>query len=474
MSINPLLKECEANKKTCFFQPEDCLTKPGYLLNTSCSVGVTVTKGDEDGTADVELFTHNGPMEGVDTSAYGVFVAFGLSYDKWMGDDSVMSCAWGPTAVTAKNPRLNLGYNTGKHHGGDYTNNNAFNQTAKIINDTTIYCKFTRKIIADNSADSQYVYPLNERYYFLITRGVANPNTTSLYVHSLSDGDNFPFISKTKYYPITPGNPATYSFVSGDHGWASKVSRDTQYKLVYAHGGLMMLGFWVFIGTGIIFGRYYKVFFPANPQIGNLALWFQLHRAIQVIGVLLICTSFICIFVSTGHLVDKDMGSTYQHMVLGMTSVILVILMPLSAIARPKPSSPYRPLFKDFHFFFGFTSVALAFGAFILAATDMSKGGLTKDPKNVNLMYAVVGILGFINIFQTIYMRLYQAEKEKQDSTTLTEKIIAFERPHLFAPWTWGLHLMTLIYVVSTFGISVYLTKKQADAGVETLGDKFP
>lgn len=83
MSIRLNLTE-ECSRKTCFFQPEGCLTKPGYMLNTSCSVGVTITEGNEDGTADVELFTNNGPMEGVNTSVYGVFVAFGLSYDKWM------------------------------------------------------------------------------------------------------------------------------------------------------------------------------------------------------------------------------------------------------------------------------------------------------------------------------------------------------------------------------------------------------
>lgn len=85
----------------------------------------------------------------------------------------------------------------------------------------------------------------------------------------------------------------------------------------------MMLGFWVFLGTGIIFGRYYKIFYPENPKIAKKAGWFQVsvnsflsikkilpsffqvHRTVNVTGVLLIVISFICIFVSTGHLVGK-------------------------------------------------------------------------------------------------------------------------------------------------------------------------
>lgn len=53
-----------------------------------------------------------------------------------------------------------------------------------------------------------------------------------------------------------------------------------------------------------------------------------------------------------------------------------------------------------------------AVGSFVLAASDMSKGGLTKDPHSLKLMYSVVGILGFINILQTINMRVYQARKQ--------------------------------------------------------------
>jgi hypothetical protein len=102
------------------------------MQNTTCVIGATV-EDNGDGTADVELFSFVGYIDGVNIRTNGIFVAFGLSYDKWMGDDSVSSCVWSPTPLKAiSNPTLILDYNSGHNHAGDYTHDNAWNQTTRV------------------------------------------------------------------------------------------------------------------------------------------------------------------------------------------------------------------------------------------------------------------------------------------------------------------------------------------------------
>lgn len=73
----------------------------------------------------------------------------------------------------------------------------------------------------------------------------------------------------------------------------------------------MMLGFWVFIGTGIIFGRYYKVFFPANPKIGNSPLWFQVQR-FSIRKLVLRITITIYLLASSRHSSNQCVVNLYQ------------------------------------------------------------------------------------------------------------------------------------------------------------------
>uniref|UniRef100_A0A8R1IBM6 Cytochrome b561 domain-containing protein n=1 Tax=Caenorhabditis japonica TaxID=281687 RepID=A0A8R1IBM6_CAEJA len=63
-----------------------------------------------------------------------------------------------------------------------------------------------------------------------------------------------------------------------------------------AHAILMILGWLFFVPTGFLFARLGKDLFKEQTLFG-MAVWFQIHRAANFMGVVCICTSMLCIFI---------------------------------------------------------------------------------------------------------------------------------------------------------------------------------
>ena len=122
-----------------------------------------------------------------------------------------------------------------------------------------------------------------------------------------------------------------------------------------AHGALMVFGWGILIPIGIIVASGLKHLGP---------IWFQLHRAIQLVGLVFALASFILalmLFNVTG--TDTPLG---RHRVIGIAVMSVGLFQPLNAFIRPhapdpsKPKSPIRSGWEVLHRGTGYVVVLAA------------------------------------------------------------------------------------------------------------------
>ncbi|CAJ0607881.1 unnamed protein product, partial [Cylicocyclus nassatus] len=145
----------------------------------------------------------------------------------------------------------------------------------------------------------------------------------------------------------------------------------TRRRLVKAHAILMVLAWFFFIPTAFLFARFLKAAFRGVKPCG-VALWFQVHRVSNLIGIAMMVASFVCI------LVCKDWrwtgpGSsskywTQIHTLLGLISLILAWLQPFGSLLRCAPVHPLRRMFNWSHRLIGVVAFALATAATAITA----------------------------------------------------------------------------------------------------------
>lgn len=200
---NPIWATFDASKcgksQGCFIQPPDCNNGNDF---SKCSVAASFKKLN-DSWMEIELLTSRirpiGDVQiGGDT---GVFVAFGLSTDQIMRDDSVMDCVYNPNANNVMGElSFNFPEGTNKPYEAGTKNQALFNQAEWSVSDNMLYCRLQR-IITPNPVDSQ-IYDLSQSYFLFLTRGPAKKNgtrySTGQHIISKSDTCNYPFISKAK------------------------------------------------------------------------------------------------------------------------------------------------------------------------------------------------------------------------------------------------------------------------------------
>jgi len=92
------------------------------------------------------------------------------------------------------------------------------------------------------------------------------------------------------------------------------------------HASLMMISWGFLLPSGTILAKFFK----HRPD----GLWFKLHRAIQSFGLLLAIIGWIIALMNFNVFLDVGFRN-YQHGICGMVVMILGILQPLNAIARP-------------------------------------------------------------------------------------------------------------------------------------------
>ncbi|EFJ46106.1 hypothetical protein VOLCADRAFT_121096 [Volvox carteri f. nagariensis] len=136
-----------------------------------------------------------------------------------------------------------------------------------------------------------------------------------------------------------------------------------QERLFYmrSHGALQFTGWIVLVPIGIFAARHRWVFAP----ISIVGLWFQVHRAVQMVAVMLIVTGFILPWTSFNSKDEEEvMGIDHEesmasdlllesHMTLAIALMVIVGLHIAIAMLRPKPDTPRRWMWNLVHWWTG-------------------------------------------------------------------------------------------------------------------------
>lgn len=141
-------------------------------------------------------------------------------------------------------------------------------------------------------------------------------------------------------------------------------------NLLFRLHGALMIAAW--IGTasvGMLVARYYKHTWVGR-QLAGLDLWFQGHRALMVLTVLLTVAALVCVALQLGGWTRTPlMGGpeASPHPLLGILCVALALLQPLMALCRCHPGTPRRSVFNWLHWMVGSAAHNLGIAAIFFA-----------------------------------------------------------------------------------------------------------
>ncbi|EFP03752.1 hypothetical protein CRE_24285 [Caenorhabditis remanei] len=154
------------------------------------------------------------------------------------------------------------------------------------------------------------------------------------------------------------------------------LTKDQRRQFSKAHAILMIFGWLLFVPTGFLFARLGRDLFKDETWFGA-AVWFQVHRASNFMGIVCICTSMLCIFISQ-QWTWKGTGSgskywTEVHTDLGVISTVLAVAQPINSLFRCGPTHSRRVIFNWAHRIVGIIAYTLALTAIIIAAVQFKR-----------------------------------------------------------------------------------------------------
>ncbi|XP_031440217.1 putative ferric-chelate reductase 1 isoform X2 [Clupea harengus] len=308
---NPFSAEDCGSRKSCLRDPVNCdpRTEPRCFFLSLRTEGQSVQ------------FELSGPAEG--------YVSFALSLDTWMGNDDVYLCVRDGDRV-----EINAAYVLGRTHP-EVATENALRDTAWAIVDGVIQCSFRRDI----NLSQLNRFNLDQSYFLFVAHGKAEKGV--IHRHSRQ-----PLIST--HQKVVSGPP-------------EDLSASRSPLLIKFHGVFMLVAWMTTVSTGVIFARYFKLDLPESSLLGQ-RVWFQMHRALMVLTVVLTCVGFTLPFIYRGGWSTRA-GS---HPYLGCTVMALAVIQPIMALFRPPPDSSKRPIFKWMHLGAGTLAQIIAVAAIFL------------------------------------------------------------------------------------------------------------
>ncbi|XP_016134454.1 putative ferric-chelate reductase 1 isoform X1 [Sinocyclocheilus grahami] len=283
--------------KSCLRDPEGCDPQNDtacHFLSFS-ALGSSVT------------FELSGPAEG--------YVSFALSQDKWMGNDDVYLCIRDTDRVDIK-----AAYVFGRTHP-IISSQNILKGIAWRLSDGVIQCSFRRDIHLP--PENLNRFDLDQMYYLFMAHGRAEDGRTHRHDHQ-------PLISTYRAAITGPLEDLTGS---------------RSPLLIKYHGAFMLIAWTSTVSAGVIMARYFKPDWPERNILGQ-KVWFQLHRMLMTITVLLTLVGFVLPFMYRGGW-SKRAGI---HPYLGCVVMALAVIQPVMALFRPAPDASRRYIFNWMHF----------------------------------------------------------------------------------------------------------------------------
>uniref|UniRef100_A0A0K0EFQ3 ascorbate ferrireductase (transmembrane) n=1 Tax=Strongyloides stercoralis TaxID=6248 RepID=A0A0K0EFQ3_STRER len=413
--VNFNTSECNTTKG-CIFQPNNC--NP----NTDCVYFLSYYQQNN------RLIIEIGGSISTQNNA---FIAVGFSSDPSMGDDAVTECSSFNGAPFSGR----LSYNPGKSNRVVDVSLDSNNDRMLITNTVSLvngilYCNLNQSLNVPSSFSNSNELLKNDtqQYYVFLTSGTTNGN--NLQIHSLdSNSQFFPYISPQpvdiyRYKRDLNNQLTSDNLTNGTSTTTQQVTLNDsaaayqKYKktLKQIHAILMVLGWSIFLTTGVLTARYLKGNWP-NTKLCGLLIWFHLHRTLNIIGIGATIASFAIIFVAEEW--DWKGPSMYKtseqnrswksvHSILGLLACCVVWAQPIGAIFRCSPDSSFRIIFRLIH---GFVGILAWLGG--LATTMIGivhfKTLFTNADAALGLyitFIAVTGIVIIINEFLTIRLWL--------------------------------------------------------------------
>uniref|UniRef100_A0A8C2GLT1 Ferric-chelate reductase 1b n=2 Tax=Cyprinus carpio TaxID=7962 RepID=A0A8C2GLT1_CYPCA len=253
------------------------------------------------------MFELSGSAEG--------YVSFALSQDKWMGNDDVYLCIRDTNRVDIK-----AAYVSGRTHP-IISSQNILKDTAWRLSDGVIQCSFRRDIHLP--PENLNRFNLDQKYYLFMAHGRAEDGRTHRH-------DRQPLIST--YQTKITGPP-------------EDLTGSRSPLLIKYHGAFMLIAWTSTVSAGVIMARYFKPDWPERNILGQ-KVWFQLHRMLMTITVLLTLVGFVLPFMYRGGW-SKRAGI---HPYLGCVVMTLAVIQPVMALFRPAPDASRRYIFNWMHF----------------------------------------------------------------------------------------------------------------------------
>ena len=212
----------------------------------------------------------------------------------------------------------------------------------------TFYCRFARSIAAP---DISRGYNISNQSILLASGQIAS--SFSIFQHV-----------------VLPCTTPIINFAQV----SSALVQPPNFSLLKAHGLFMILTWQILIEIGIFMARYTKPSFPNGE-------WYHTHRFVNGFAVICGIIGFILIFVYVG---EWRMGGAVltSHQIFGLSTIAILLLNPMIAIFRCKPSHRYRWVFNLLHGglglyaeFASLTTVFLGLWLFYTTLSNTSRPG---------------------------------------------------------------------------------------------------
>ncbi|XP_022622491.1 ferric-chelate reductase 1 [Seriola dumerili] len=255
-----------------------------------------------DGAGRSVMFEVSGPAEG--------YVSFALSLDKWMGDDDVYLCVSDGGGVS-----ISAAHVSGRTPPELETEDAVWGRAWRLA-DGVIQCRFHRNILLQNRFD------LNQSYFLFLAHGRSHRGLIHRHHHQ-------PLISTNQ--KVITGRP-------------EDLIGSRSPLLIKVHGVLMLTVWMWTVNTAVFVARHYKHCWPDTTVLGQ-RLWFQLHRTMMLLAVVLTSVAFTLPFIYRRGW-SEGAGS---HPYIGCAVMALCVIQPIMAVLRPVPESPRRIIFSWLH-----------------------------------------------------------------------------------------------------------------------------
>lgn len=280
------------------------------------------------------------------TSASPSYVAIGFSRDDKMGQDDIFFCQKNEQNQVA----IVSSYSTGM------TKPVNINQESRLTNvgigsdGNTFFCEFDRpKSLSKNDI----TYDLADGNWFVLIATGAVGATQNYH------GSNTRAASSISWKLSDP--PLDF------FGAAFDIS------MMKIHAILMFIAWGIFVPSGLFIGRFFKRGYP-KKMVKSKPIWFQFHRLLMVLSVILTIIGIILIFVNREGW--SESAAENGHAFAGIIVFAFGLMNPIIAMFRPDPDSENRKYFNVCHHSIGYLAqvgaVVAIFLGFDLAVYDLA------------------------------------------------------------------------------------------------------